>query len=571
MLDIIFPLVGGIGLFLLGMMLLSGGLVAFAGPALQQALVRFTGTPRRAFASGALLTALAQSSTATTVTLIGFVSAGLITFAQAIGVVIGASLGNTATGWIVAGLGLKISLGFYTLPLIGIGAMLRLLARERWANLGMALAGFGVLFVGLDTLQQGMNGLSDAFSLAELPAGGIGARFFIMLVGIALTAVLQSSTAAIAMTLTAFHTDAINFDQATAMVIGASIGTTLTSLLVSIGATVHARRTAVAHILFNLFAGLIAIALLPVYTFIIDLFATHAGLAPGALVLAAFHTLFIAVGVVLVLPFSERFARLVERLIPERGDPMTQHLDSSLLAIPVVALEASLRALDQIAQRLFDTYAEMLAGTRPENLQQTLSQSREALDRCFDFVSRIPPPGSDVFVAQRIAQLHAIDHLLRFRERLMELDQVQGDLSNPVYGEAMAQNRHILALASEGFSRRDSDWLAHMAADAAALAALSRRIRHGVLQDTGPDSAARALRVTDTFRRLERAGNHVWRVCHYMAAATPNGPAEESSSASSSAPAATVPHDEDDSADVSLHAATTGNPSAAEPESPAKA
>jgi phosphate:Na+ symporter len=516
MLDILFPLIGGIGLFLVGMMLFSGGLVAFAGPALQQALARFTGTPRRAFASGALITALAQSSTATTVTLIGFVSAGLIPFAQAIGVVIGASLGNTATGWIVAGLGLKISLGFYTLPLIGIGALLRLLARERWANLGMALAGFGVLFVGLDTLQQGMRGLSDVFSLADLPVGGIGARFFIMLIGIALTAVLQSSTAAIAMTLTALHTEAISFDQATAMVIGASIGTTLTSLLVSIGATVHAKRTAMAHILFNLIAGLFAIALLPLYTFIVNAFATHAELAPGAIVLAAFHTLFIAVGVVLVLPFSERFARFVERLLPERGDVATQHLDSSLLAIPTLALDASQRALDLIAQRLFNCYGTILGGAHPEDLQETLKQTREALDRCFDFVSRIPPPGDEDFATRRIAQLHAIDHLLRFRERLLELDQVRGELDNPVYGEALAQNRQILALALEGFTRSDSDWLEHMAADAAALSALARRIRHGVLQDTGPDSAARALRVTDTFRRLERSGHHVWRVCHYL-------------------------------------------------------
>lgn len=520
MLDILFPLLGGIGLFLVGMMLLSGGLVAFAGPTLQQALARFTGTPRRAFTSGALITALMQSSTATTVTLIGFVSAGLITFAQAIGVVIGASLGNTATGWIVAGLGLKVSLGFYTLPLIGIGALLRLLARERWANLGMAMAGFGVLFVGLDTLQQGMSGLSAAFSLAELPAGGIGSRFVIMLIGIALTAVLQSSTAAIAMTLTALHTEAINFDQATALVIGASIGTTLTSLLVSIGATVHAKRTAVAHMLFNLVAGLIAMVLLPVYSFIIDLLARYTGLQAGALWLAAFHTLFIAVGVVLILPFSERFARLIERLLPDRTADVTQHLDTSLLAIPAVALEASQRTLHQITQELFHLYGEILSGNHPEALQQRLVRSREALDRCFDFVSRIPPPdGNDQFAARRIGQLHAIDHLLRFREQLHELDPVRNELRNPIYGEALAQNRHLLILARAGLEKHDDDRLGRMAADAADLAALSQRIRHGILHDTGPDSAARALQTIDTFRRLERSGNHVWRICHYLAAA----------------------------------------------------
>jgi phosphate:Na+ symporter len=252
---------------------------------------------------------------------------------------------------------------------------------------------------------------------------------------------------------------------------------------------------------------------------------------------------------------------------------MTQHLDSSLLAIPVVALEASLRALDRITQRLFTTYADMLAGKRPENLQQTLAQSREALDRCFDFVSRIPPPGNDDFVARRIAQLHAIDHLLRFRERLIELDQVQAELANPVYGEAMAQNRHILALASEGMTRRDSDWLERMAADAAALAALSRRIRHGVLQDTGPDSAARALQVTDTFRRLERAGNHVWRVCHYMAAAAPENPPPESpppeddpSEEPSSALSPAAPADDADTAGDPL----TGSPPNTRPGNPAQ-
>ena len=127
--QIIFPFAGGLGLFLLGMMLLSQGLVAFGGGAMKRALAHFTGTPAKAFLSGTLATMAVQSSTATTVTLIGFVSAGLISFTQAIGVLIGASLGNTATGWIVATLGLKVNLGFYTLPLIGVGAMLKLLTR----------------------------------------------------------------------------------------------------------------------------------------------------------------------------------------------------------------------------------------------------------------------------------------------------------------------------------------------------------------------------------------------------------------------------------------------------------
>lgn len=231
MLEIVFPFAGGIGLFLVGMMMLSEGLVAFGGDVMKQALARFTGTPSKAILSGTLAKMVVQSSSATTVTLIGFVSAGLITFTQAIGVVMGASLGNTATGWIVAGLGLKVNLGFYTLPLIGVGALLKLLAKGRWAALGMAAAGFGMMFLGLNTLQEGMRGVSSVFSFSSLPDGGYIARWVTMLIGLALTAVLQSSTAAIATTLTALHTGTINFEQAAALVVGAAIGTTVTGAL----------------------------------------------------------------------------------------------------------------------------------------------------------------------------------------------------------------------------------------------------------------------------------------------------------------------------------------------------
>src|SRR5690606_25124933 len=144
---------------------------------------------------------------------------------------IGASLGNTATGWIVATLGLKVNLGYYTLPLIGLGALMKLLAKGRSRELGLALAGFGMLFLGLTMLQDGMQGLASMFNLSRIPAGGYGAHLIIVLIGLVLTAVLQSSTAAIAMTLTALDAGAISFDQAAAVVIGASIGTTLTGVL----------------------------------------------------------------------------------------------------------------------------------------------------------------------------------------------------------------------------------------------------------------------------------------------------------------------------------------------------
>lgn len=517
--QIVFPFVGGIGLFLVGMMLLTDGLVSFAGGSLKRALVRFTGTPFKAFVSGTLITALVQSSTATTVTLIGFVSAGLITFTQAIGVVIGASLGNTATGWIVAELGLKVNLGFYTLPLIGLGAMLKLMTRGRWAELGLALAGFGLMFLGLNTLQDGMRELSGVFSLASLPSGGYGARFVIMLIGLAMTAVLQSSTAAIATTLTALHTHTISFEQASALVVGASIGTTLTGALVTIGATLYAKRTALAHILFNLAAGLIAMVLLPVFFYVLGVLHEYAGLTPGATSLAAFHTLFIAVGVALFLPLSQRFANVVERLLPERRDDMTQRLDDSLLSIPSVALEASQRTLEQVALKLFDGYTQILSAADPDALASDLAQTHHALDHTFGFVTRIPlPTGDETLVAQRIAQLHCIDHLMRFRNRLNDFVQAQVDFASPLYHWALEKNLDILVAARTGLAAQNlGDQMERIDRDVTDLSRMSHEVRHAILQEPGPDSSAsHALHATDIFRWLERTGNHIGRICNYL-------------------------------------------------------
>lgn len=154
----VWQIAGGIGIFLLGMVLVTEGAKAFAGESLRKALVRFTGSPWRAFLSGAIATLAVQSSSATTLTVIGFVSAGLLTFSQAVGVVIGASLGTTGTGWLVSVLGLKFSIGHYALPVIAIGALLRLLGRGSWHLIGLPLAGFGLIFVGIDMLQQGKIG-----------------------------------------------------------------------------------------------------------------------------------------------------------------------------------------------------------------------------------------------------------------------------------------------------------------------------------------------------------------------------------------------------------------------------
>lgn len=521
MVDVVFRLLGGIGLFLLGMALLSDGLVRFAGGALRRALLRFTGTPWRAFASGALTTMLIQSSTATTVTLIGFVSAGLIGYSQAIGVVIGASLGTTATGWFVASLGLKVNLGYYTLPLIGIGAFLRVLGGGRWRDLGLACAGFGMLFLGLSSMQDGMRGLTEGVDLQALPAHGLWAHFLVMLAGVALTTVLQSSAAAVAMTLTALHTGTLAFEQAAAIVVGAAIGTTLTGALVAIGGTVAVKRTALAHILFNLGSGLVAIVLLPIFLTLLSWLNEHAGLEPGAISLALFHTLFIAVGVALFMPFVDRFERLVARLLPERKQDMGRHLDASALGVPTVALEASQRALESITHQLVDVQRRLLARPMDDLLRDTLQRAHEGLDEALQFIARLPPLEHDAALhRQRVAQLHAIDHLLRLCGRLQtESDMAQRDEGGEI-ADVRRRMERLLELVHDGIDGQASlDWLDVLERRRVELAVAAQAVRTRLLEsDTMEGGLARALQLTDASRSLERSATHVQRVCHYLLA-----------------------------------------------------
>jgi phosphate:Na+ symporter len=525
MLEILFPFAGGLGLFLIGMMLLSDGLVAYAGDNLKRALMRFTGTPYKAFISGTLVTALVQSSTATALTLIGFVSAGLITFSQAIGVLIGASLGNTATGWIVAELGLKVNLGFYTLILIGVGAFLKMLGRGRWSDLGVALAGFGLLFHGLSMLQQSMSGLSGMFNLAELPLGGFGDRILIMLFGLALTTILQSSTAAIATTLAALYTNTISFEQAASLVVGAAIGTTLTGALVAIGATIYAKRTALAYILFNLVAGLLGILLLPAFLYLIRLLNEIFHVIPDATMLVAFHTFFILIGVVLFLPFTAQFARMVERLLPEVEDDLVQRLDDSLLNIPAIALEASQRAIERSMVLLLRIYGEVLSMTRVARIEGDLKRIEEALDYTFGFVTRIQlSTEEDVHTEQRIAQLHAIDHLLRLRQRLGDLARADIDFGNPVYHSALQGNRALIHLVKRALQEGAlASYQKEIEQEVRSLSGFVRQARHEVLQNAMPSSRAIAtLHTTDVFRWMERTGHHISRICFHLAKGRPS-------------------------------------------------
>jgi len=325
---------GGVGLFLLGMTIMTGGLKGLAGSALRTALSKAAATPLRGSFWGAIVTLLVQSSSATTMTTIGLVSAGLLTFRQGLGLVFGANVGTTGTGWLVALIGVRVSLTAAALPMIFIGALIKLLGRGRVSGAGAALAGFGLVLFGLTTLQQGMGGLAERLHPADLPAvlagpdagwwGSMLGVLALVAVGLVMTALMQSSTAAIAVTLSAYYAGAVGLDQACALIIGQNIGTATSSALAAIGASTTAKRLAIAYVLFKLIAAAIALALFPVVT---RLLVRASSAIDGVTLLAGYHTAYNVVGVLVLLPVIDRFSRLVERILPERGSPLTRCLD----------------------------------------------------------------------------------------------------------------------------------------------------------------------------------------------------------------------------------------------------
>ena len=345
-------LFGGLGLFLLAMKMITDGLKFAAGKALHNMLGRWTHTPARGIGAGIMVTSLVQSSSAVTVATIGFVNAGLLSLYQSLGVVYGANIGTTITGWLVAVVGFDIKLELFALPMIGLGMALRLSGPgQRRGALGEALAGFGLFFIGIDVLK-------DAFEVAaasmQVPTAGdddLSGILILVGTGFLMTMLTQSSSAAIAIILTAASGGVLSLSGAAAMVIGANVGTTSTAALTVIGATPNAKRVAAAHIFFNLVTALVALLLLPVLFWIIRETSRILGLAEiPALTLAMFHTVFNILGVMLLWPLTGRLAAFLEQRLrtAEEIEGRPKHLDKTTIETPALALTALVMELGRI-------------------------------------------------------------------------------------------------------------------------------------------------------------------------------------------------------------------------------
>jgi len=343
--------IGGIGLFLLGMQLMTEGLKIAAGRALRDILARSTRTPLRGILSGALITSLVQSSSAVTVATIGFVNAGLIDLLQAVTIIYGSNIGTSMTSWLVMLVGFQFDIKVFALPLIGCGMFLRLSrSAGRSGALGKAIAGFGVFFVGIDLLRATFAG-TEASMPEFFVSGGAGSHLAFLGLGLLLTVAMQSSSAAIAITLTAAAGGFIPLASGASLVIGANIGSTSTAALAALGATPNAKRVATAHVIFNLLTGLVAILLLPLLLQALIVFPEILHMqADTTVLLALFHSAFNILGVFLMWPFTKMLTTRLKGLFRshEEDEASPMYLDKNIAATPVLAFHALAREIERI-------------------------------------------------------------------------------------------------------------------------------------------------------------------------------------------------------------------------------
>ncbi|MFC7702780.1 Na/Pi cotransporter family protein [Plastorhodobacter daqingensis] len=512
----ILTLLGGIGLFLFGMQTLTEALKQSTGQKSRALLARFTRTPLAGVATGAIATSVVQSSSATTVMTIGFVGAGLITFPQALGVLYGAHIGTTMTGWVVVVIGFKLKLGQIALPVLFLASLIAVLGRGTAARSGRILAGLALVFIGLDFMQQGMAEFEDALSPADFPSEHGMGRFWLVLIGIAITLVTQSSSAGVATALVLLGAGTVSFGQAATMVVGMHVGTTVTALLASAGGTAAMRQTAVANIIYMIGTGALALLILP---FVGPLLRDGLFRGDAMLALIGFHTTFNLIGTAVFLPFTHRFARAVERLVPGPGGNAADVLHPQLLSDPAAALDAAAGFAAEVARNLFAALAASL-GPQPSfaRLPAAREEAEAALLALHAFVTRIEvPQGQEALLLRYAALLHQIDHLQRLTHRAWQENRIQTATRLPYL------TRYARVLAALMLRSAEPGTDARLLRLEARLSRREERLRSRAL---APEQVlnrplAEVFAATDAIRWLRRCTTHSERILHHGAAALP--------------------------------------------------
>ncbi len=352
---------GGVALFFLGMMLLEEGMKSFAGGTLEVILKKTTNTTSKALATGFFTTALVQSSSLVSLIAISFLSAGLIKLAAGIGIIFGANIGTTATAWLVSFFGLKLKISAYALAMATIGMVFSFTKSQAAKGIGNILVGLALLLLAIGFMKEGFESIKDSIDLSVYAIGGLKGLVIFTLIGIFATVVMQSSSATMALILTALATGQITYENSLALAIGANIGTTVTAILGAITSNASGKRLAVAHLIFNLVTGAIAIIFIHQLAKLVDIGSEFFGFTDLAMKLSLFHTIFNLIGVIVMTPLiGKMVVKLETMFVKEIQEGKPKFITDALINDATSSLTAIRSEINHLYENALEVFAHAL-------------------------------------------------------------------------------------------------------------------------------------------------------------------------------------------------------------------
>lgn len=383
----------GVSIFLFGMLSLEQGFKAFTGGVLERILQKTTDTPWKSFGFGFLSATLMQSSGLVSILTVSFLSAGLLDLVAGIGIIFGSNLGTTTGAWLIAGLGLKVNIASYAMPLLVFGVLCIFQRGKQLKGIGYILSGLGFLLLGIHYMKDSFEHVESGINLASYAMPGIKGLLVYTTVGIIATIIMQSSHATMLLTITAVSVHQISYDNALALVIGANIGTTVTAIIASFGANIQGKRLAGSHLLINLFTGIIVLLFIEELGIAVDIISTNLGIAASdnAMKLATFHTLFNLIGVILFFPFINQQVTLLEKILVEKRPKIfnPKYLGSSTMDFPETFVESvrleSIHLYENAIHIILRTFGlDKYDIHASESLKQLIEQNNDSIEYDID-------------------------------------------------------------------------------------------------------------------------------------------------------------------------------------------
>jgi phosphate:Na+ symporter len=547
--SLIFGVLGGLGLFLFGMNIMSEGLQKIAGDRMRKILSALTSNRIIGTLVGLAVTAIIQSSSATTVMVVGFVNAGLMSLVQAIGVVLGANIGTTVTAQLIA---FKITK--YALPAIGIGTGLKLFApSKRWVYIGEILLGFGILFYGLTLMEDAFGPLKTSQEFRDFFLLMGNNHLLGVLVGTVLTMIVQSSSATIGITIALASSGLLTFEASVALILGENIGTTITANLAAIGTNLAAKRTALAHFLFNLIGVAYMLVLFPFFIkfitlitpgdpdFVVQTQQQAASLAASigdkpyiARHIANTHSMFNIINTIIFLPLIGVLAKLTTLMIRGREEEMEFHLkyiDNRVLNTPPIALgqaRAETKRMAQLSLEMIDeTVLFLLDGD--EKRIKPLEKKEEMVDllqkEITDFLVALSQKSITPETSQDIASMmHMVNDLERVGDHCENLWQLGlrkksqkvafSETALVEIKELAEKTREFLAFVISALERRDATIAQKSAYMEEAIDQMEAVLRnnHITRLNTGECAVLPGLIFIDMLHNFEKIGDHTYNV-----------------------------------------------------------